>query len=204
MPNHLNTLASQDKQHLLGSYTDNSWNYTSNQGFNINMHFFSLWFRLTGFAVNPSVNNCILCFIHWKYQSWFTEGLSTSPLPHLPPPDSPLAWGEWAKGFEGKKSTEHQPHMKTPGKPTPFSKCWLQWKPHRAAVWFLWESKVIFQCLQHWFWSHSVSKLKPEGVRSWCFYPNSLGQIYLLWQLSWAWISYCFFTTPAQQTSHEH
>lgn len=36
--------------------------------------------------MNPSVNNCILCFTHWKYESWFTEGLSTSPLPYFSPP----------------------------------------------------------------------------------------------------------------------
>lgn len=112
MPNHLNTLASQDKQHLLGSYTDNSWNYTSNQGFNINMHFFSLWFRLTGFAVNPSVNNCILCFITESTSPDLLRASVQAPCPICPHQTVPWHEENEQKALKAKRAQSISPTWK--------------------------------------------------------------------------------------------
>lgn len=82
------------------------------------MHIFLIYLD-SGFAVDPSVNNCILCCINWKYESWgwawaFTEGLSIIPLPHLPPPGQSPGRRRMSKDLEDKKSSGHPPHMKAP------------------------------------------------------------------------------------------
>lgn len=142
--------------------------------------------------MSPSVNNYILCFITWLHKCWgwawaSPGGLSVTPVPHEPHQDRALAGGEWAKAekgrtAQGKSATQQSPrHTKlllpvlAPGQAAQ-SCSWSCASQERS----LWQSKVIFHCLQHWFWSLFMSKMEPEGGRSWWFYPNLLGHLSFL------------------------
>lgn len=191
------------------------------------MLFFSPhWFRLRGFAVNPSVNNCILCFYKLKVQVLRVRlsiywGFQHNPIaPFVPTRRIPRH-----EGNEQKLGRQEEHRASGTGKPQanqplfPSAGCSGSYGEVQPELYLTGKEPLgvkddfsmpgvsgnqrwIFNACNTDFGAISAgSKLKHERVRSQWSYPNSLGNIYLLWQLLWVLVSYCSFTTSAWQTS---